>query len=117
MASLVTHPAPEFTATAVMGDDDIRKISLSDYRGKYVVLFFYPLDWTFVCPSEIVAFDAAIEEFEKRNCVVLGCSVDSEWTHLSWKRTSKDDGGIGPIRFPLIADLDKSIARSYGKSS
>ena len=114
MASLVTHPAPEFTATAVMGDDDIRKISLSDYRGKYVVLFFYPLDWTFVCPSEIVAFDAAIEEFEKRNCVVLGCSVDSEWTHLSWKRTSKDDGGIGPIRFPLIADLDKSIARSYG---
>lgn len=114
MASLVTQPAPGFTARAVMGDNDIKDISLSDYLGRYVVLFFYPLDWTFVCPSEIVAFDNAIEEFEKRDCVVLGCSVDSEWTHLSWKRSPREEGGIGPIRFPLVADLDKSIGRNYG---
>ncbi|MBD3175747.1 MAG: redoxin domain-containing protein [Armatimonadia bacterium] len=114
MATLVTKPAPGFTATAVMGDNEIKDVSLSDYKGKYVVLFFYPLDWTFVCPSEIVAFDEAVAEFEKRNCVVLGCSVDSEWTHLSWKRAAKDEGGIGQIKFPLLADLDKSISRKYG---
>ncbi len=114
MATLVTQIAPDFTAKAVMADDDIKDISLRDFRGKYVVLFFYPLDWTFVCPSEIVAFDSAIEEFEKRDCVVLGCSVDSEWTHLAWKRTPRDQGGIGPIRFPLISDLDKAISRAYG---
>jgi len=114
MATLVQKPAPEFTATAVTADDDTKQISLADYRGKYVILFFYPLDFTFVCPSEIIAFDQKHAEFAKRDCAVLGCSVDSEWTHLAWRRTPRSEGGIGPVQYPLIADLDKTIGRRYG---
>ncbi|MFQ6613563.1 MAG: peroxiredoxin [Fidelibacterota bacterium] len=110
---LITKPAPDFTATAIMGDNTFKEISLSDYKGKKVVLFFYPLDFTFVCPTEIIAFDHRLEEFEKRGVQVLGCSVDSQYSHWAWKNTDVKQGGIGNVRYPLIADLDKSIARAY----
>ena len=110
---LVTKPAPDFTADAVMGDNTIKEINLSDYRGKKVVLFFYPLDFTFVCPTEIIAFDKKLAEFEKRNVQVLGCSVDSKWAHLAWKNTDVNKGGIGNIKYPLVADITKSMARDY----
>jgi len=114
MCTLVTREAPDFTAQAVMPDNSFAELTLSSYRGKCVVLFFYPLDFTFVCPSEIVAFDAALEQFQKKNAHVIGVSVDSHFTHLAWKNTPRKQGGIGPIRFPLVADLDKSISRNYG---
>ena len=114
MSALVTQEAPGFSAQAVMPDDSFAELNLSSYRGKYVVLFFYPLDFTFVCPSEIIAFDAALEKFEERNCQVIGVSIDSHFTHLAWKNTSRDQGGIGPIKYPLVADLNKNIARDYG---
>jgi peroxiredoxin (alkyl hydroperoxide reductase subunit C) len=110
---LVTKNAPEFKATAVMPDNSMKEISLSDYKGKKVVLFFYPLDFTFVCPTELLAFDHRLAEFEKRGVQVLGCSVDSEFSHLAWKNTPTNNGGIGNVQYPLIADLDKSIARNY----
>ncbi|HHH35593.1 MAG TPA: peroxiredoxin [Gammaproteobacteria bacterium] len=114
MSVLVTKEAPDFTAAAVMPDNSINeKLSLSDYRGKYVVLFFYPLDFTFVCPTELLAFDHRIKEFEKRNVQVLGCSVDSHFSHLAWKNTPVDKGGIGNVQYPLVADLTKDIARDY----
>ncbi|GAB4293318.1 MAG: peroxiredoxin [Desulfuromonadia bacterium] len=112
--TLVTQPAPDFTAEAVMPDNSFGQITLSSLKGKYVVLFFYPLDFTFVCPSEIIAFDKKLDEFTKRNCEVVGVSVDSKYTHLAWKKTAVEDGGIGPVRYPLVADLNKNIARSYG---
>lgn len=112
--TLVTREAPDFSAQAVMADNSFAELKLSDYRGKYVVLFFYPLDFTFVCPSEIIAFDKELDEFSKRNCEVLGVSVDSHFTHLAWKKTPRDQGGLGDIQFPLVADLSKDIARDYG---
>ena len=115
MCTLVTKEAPDFTATAVMPDNSFKEgLKLSSYRGKYVILFFYPLDFTFVCPSEIIAFDAALEKFQKKNAQVLGVSVDSHFTHWAWKNTPRKEGGIGPIRYPLISDLTKSIAKDYG---
>ena len=114
MCTLVTQQAPDFTADAVMPNDSFAELKLSSYRGKYVMLFFYPLDFTFVCPSEIVAFDAALSNFEAKNVQVIGVSVDSQYTHLAWKNTPRKEGGIGPIRYPLVADLTKEIARSYG---
>ncbi len=113
MSGLVTKPAPDFTATAVMPDNSFKELTLSSYRGKYVVLFFYPLDFTFVCPSEIIAFDKALPKFKKKNAEVIGVSVDSHYTHLAWKETPRARGGIGPINYPLVADLGKNIARSY----
>jgi peroxiredoxin 2/4 len=113
MAVLVTKEAPEFKAQTVMPDGSFQEINLSDYRGKKVVLFFYPLDFTFVCPSEIIAFDHRVAEFEKRGVVVLGCSVDSHFSHLAWRNTAVENGGIGPVKFGLVADLDKNIARDY----
>jgi len=110
---LVTKPAPDFKATAIMGDNRFKDISLSDYKGKKVVLFFYPLDFTFVCPTEIIAFDHRLAEFEKRNVQVLGCSIDSKHSHWAWKNTGVNEGGIGNVKYPLIADIDKSIARKY----
>ena len=110
---LVTKPAPDFTATAVMADDSFKDISLSDYKGKKIVLFFYPLDFTFVCPTEIIAFDHRLAEFEKRGVQVLGCSIDSKHSHWAWRNTDVNEGGIGKIKYPLIADVDKSIARKY----
>ena len=115
MCTLVTKPAPDFTATAVMPDNSFEEsFKLSSYRGKYVVLFFYPLDFTFVCPSEIIAFDAALEKFHEKNAEVIGVSVDSHFTHLAWKNTARDHGGIGQIRYPLVADLNKQIAADFG---
>ena len=110
---LVTKPAPNFKAQAVMPDNTFKEVSISDYKGKKVVLFFYPLDFTFVWPSELIAFDKRIEEFSKRNVQVLGCSVDSHFSHLRWKEMEVEKGGIGNVQYPLIADLDKSISRSY----
>ncbi len=114
MSTLVTKPAPDFTAQAVLADNSIAEFSLSSVKGKYAVLFFYPLDFTFVCPSEIIAFNKKVGEFKEKNCEVIGVSVDSQFTHLAWKKTAVDDGGIGDIQFPLVADLSKSIARDYG---
>ncbi len=114
MSVLVTKQAPDFTATAVMGDNSFKEdFSLSDYKGKYVVMFFYPLDFTFVCPSEIIAFDHRLKEFEDHGVQVIGVSVDSHFTHLAWKNTPVNDGGIGNIQYPLVADLSKQIATDY----
>lgn len=114
MTTLVTKEAPDFTAQAVMPDNSMCELSLSSYRGKYVLLFFYPLDFTFVCPSEILAFDRALDTFKEKNCEVLGVSVDSQFTHFAWRNTPVNNGGIGNIHFPLVADLDKSISQAYG---
>ncbi len=115
MTSLVTREAPDFSAKAVLADNTIEEaFELSSLRGKYTVLFFYPLDFTFVCPSEIIAFDRKLDEFKQRNCEVVGCSVDSHFTHIAWKNTKVEEGGIGMVRFPLVADLSKNIAREYG---
>ena len=114
MCTLVTKEAPDFTAQTVMPDNSFAELKLSSYRGRYVVLFFYPLDFTFVCPSEIIAFDAALAKFQKKNAQVIGCSVDSHFTHLAWKNTPRKQGGIGPIQFPLVADLNKQISRDFG---
>jgi len=112
---MVTEPAPDFTATAVLGDNSFdENFTLSSMRGKYVVLFFYPMDFTFVCPTEILAFDEAYDQFKARSAEVVGVSVDSQFSHLAWKKTPVDEGGIGPIRYPLVADLKKQIARDYG---
>ena len=110
---LVTKPAPDFKAQAVMGDNSFKEVKLSDYKGKKVVLFFYPLDFTFVWPTELIAFDKRLAEFEKRNVQVLGCSVDSHFSHLRWKEMEVNKGGIGNVQYPLIADIDKSISRNY----
>src|SRR4030065_2260330 len=100
MSNLVTKEAPDFTAQAVMPDNSFADLKLSSYRGKYVVLFFYPLDFTFVCPSEIIAFDAALAKFEQKNAQVIGVSVDSHYTHLAWKNTPRKQGGGGPRQTP-----------------
>ena len=114
MSNLVAKKAPTFHATAVLPDGSFQEdYSLDSFQGRYVVLFFYPLDFTFVCPSEILAFDEALEDFKSRDCEVIGVSVDSEYTHLAWRKTPVDQGGIGPIGFPLISDLDKQIARKF----
>jgi peroxiredoxin 2/4 len=115
MSFLVTKQAPDFTATAVMPDNSMKPdFKLSDYRGKYVILFFYPLDFTFVCPSEIIAFDKALTAFKAKNCEIIGVSIDSQFSHWAWKNTPIQQGGIGNIQYPLVADLDKSISRQYG---
>lgn len=112
---MITKEAPDFTATAVLADNSFKEnLSLSDFRGKYVILFFYPLNFTFVCPSEILAFNKAVEEFEKNNCQLIGVSVDSHFSHLAWKNTPVNKGGIGNINYPLVSDLDKSISKNYG---
>ncbi|PJZ68211.1 thioredoxin peroxidase [Leptospira perolatii] len=109
----VTSLAPDFKAEAVLGKE-IKEIKLSDYKGKWVVLFFYPLDFTFVCPTEIIEYDAKLDEFKKLGAEVLGVSVDSAFTHLAWKATARKEGGIGEIKYPLIADITKSISRDFG---
>ena len=115
MSVYVTKPAPDFTATAVMPDNSFNdSFTLSSLQGKYVVLFFYPLDFTFVCPSEIIAFDKKLAEFQSRNCEVVGVSVASHFSHWAWKNTPVNTGGIGNIQYPLVADLTKNIARDYG---
>jgi len=108
----VGQQAPDFTATAVV-DQEFKEISLSQYRGKYVVLFFYPLDFTFVCPTEITAFSDRYADFSSKNCEILGVSVDSKFSHLAWIQTPRNQGGIGDINYPLVADLNKEIGNAF----
>ena len=108
----VGQEAPEFTATAVL-DQEFKTVKLSDYRGQYTVLFFYPLDFTFVCPTEIIAFSDRHDEFKALNTEILGVSVDSEFSHLAWMQTDRKEGGIGDIAYPLVSDLKKEISNSY----
>jgi len=108
----VTQPAPQFKEVAVVGSD-FKQISLADYKGKYVVLLFYPLDFTFVCPTEILAFSDRIEDFRKLNTEVIGISVDSKYTHLAWINTPRKEGGLGNINFPLVSDLSHQISKDY----
>jgi peroxiredoxin (alkyl hydroperoxide reductase subunit C) len=114
MSTLVTKEAPDFTAQAVMPDNSFKELTLSSYRGKYVLLFFYPLDFTFVCPSEIIAFDKVLAKFQQKNAQVIGVSVDSHFTHWAWKNTPLEAGGIGNVQFPMVSDLDKRISVDYG---
>ncbi|MCX8140935.1 MAG: peroxiredoxin [Thermogemmata sp.] len=113
MPAQVQKEAPDFTATAVI-NEEFKTIKLSDYRGKYVVLFFYPLDFTFVCPTEIIAFNDRLGEFQARGAEVLGCSIDSQYSHLAWIRTPREEGGLGGLKYPLISDLTKKISSDYG---
>lgn len=113
MASLVQQPAPDFCADAVMPDKSFKQVKLADYKGKWLVLFFYPLDYTFVCPTEITAISDRIGDFKKQEAEVLGCSVDSKFTHLSWVDTPRAKGGLGQLTYPLLADLTKDIGRAY----
>lgn len=112
MTIRVGQQAPDFTATAVF-DQEFQTVQLSQYRGKYVVLFFYPLDFTFVCPTEITAFSDRYEEFSSKDTEVLGVSVDSEYSHLAWLQTDREAGGLGDIAYPLVSDLNKTIAKDY----
>ena len=108
----VGMPAPDFTATAVF-DQEFKDIKLSNYRGKYVVLFFYPLDFTFVCPTEITAFSDRYSDFSTKNTEVLGVSVDSKFSHLAWIQTPRNEGGIGDINYPLVSDLKREICQAF----
>jgi len=118
MAVLVGKPAPDFTANAVLGNNEIAQVTLSKaIKDKYAVIFFYPLDFTFVCPSELIAFDHRLEEFKKRNVEVFGVSIDSQFTHLAWKNTPVDKGGIGQIKYTLVADTKHAIAQAYDVES
>ena len=114
MSVLVCKPAPDFTATAVLGNNEIKDITFSEFtKNKYVVLFFYPLDFTFVCPSELIAFDHRLEEFSKRGVEVLSVSIDSQFTHLAWKNTPVNKGGIGQVKYTMVADVKHEISRAY----
>ena len=114
MSVLVGRPAPDFTAAAVMGDGTINEnFKLSDLKGKHVVLFFWPLDFTFVCPSEIIAHDHRLEEFKKRGVELVGVSIDSQFTHYAWRDTPVNKGGIGPVKFPMVADVKHEIQEAY----
>jgi peroxiredoxin (alkyl hydroperoxide reductase subunit C) len=114
MPAFVTQSAPDFKATALVKGAFVENFSLSQFKGKKVVLFFYPLDFTFVCPTEILAFSDAIEEFRKRNTEVIGVSVDSHFSHWAWANTPRKEGGIQGIAYPLVSDLNKAIAQEYG---
>lgn len=115
MGVLVGRQAPNFTAAAVLGNGQIVEDFRLDsaIRGKYAVIFFYPLDFTFVCPSELIAFDHRIDEFKKRNVEVIGVSIDSHFTHNAWRNTPVDKGGIGPVRYTLVADMNHAICKAY----
>lgn len=112
MSRLVGKPAPEFKAQALV-DGEIKEVKLEDYKGKWKLLFFYPLDFTFVCPTEIIAFSEAAEEFSKRGCQLIACSVDSVFSHLAWTQQDRSEGGLGPMNIPILSDLNKEIATSY----
>ena len=115
MSTLVCKQAPDFTATAVLPDGTFNEeFKLSDYQGKYVVLFFYPLDFTFVCPSEIIAHDKRVAALKERNTEIIGVSIDSHFTHQAWRNTPVNQGGIGPVEFPLVSDIKREIMRAYG---
>ena len=113
MSAFVSAPAPDFSAEAYV-NGEFKKISLADFRGKKVVLFFYPLDFTFVCPTEILAFVDRLEDFRKRQTEVIGASVDSKFTHAAWARVDRKDGGIKGVNYPLLSDIHKKTAADYG---
>jgi peroxiredoxin (alkyl hydroperoxide reductase subunit C) len=115
MSILVAKKAPEFSAPAVMPNGEIvERFSLADLQGKYVVLFFWPLDFTFVCPTEIIAHDRRFSQFKERNVEVVGISIDSQFTHFAWRNTPVKEGGIGPVQFPIVADITHEVTRAYG---
>jgi len=115
MAVLVGKAAPDFTAATVMGNNSIdENFNFKAYtKGKYAVIFFYPLDFTFVCPSELIAFDHRLKEFQDRNVEVIGVSIDSHFTHLAWKNTPVNNGGIGKVAYPMVADIKHEICKAY----
>ncbi|MDP5039946.1 MAG: peroxiredoxin C, partial [Paraglaciecola sp.] len=115
MSVLVSRPAPDFTAAAVLGSGEIvENFTLSEaIKGKKAVIFFYPLDFTFVCPSELIAFDKRYDEFKKRGVEVIGVSIDSQFSHNAWRNTAINDGGIGPVKYTLVADVKHEICQAY----
>lgn len=113
LAAQVQKPAPDFAGTAVV-DAGFKDIRLADFKGKYLVLFFYPLDFTFVCPTEIVGFSDRIEEFKSLNAEVVGVSTDSHFSHLAWINLARKEGGLGGLNYPLLSDFHKNISRDYG---
>lgn len=113
MSVLVGKTAPDFTAAAVQGNQFLEDFKLSDKKGKTIVLFFYPLDFTFVCPTELHAFNEKVDEFKKRNVELIAVSVDSKYSHFAWLNTPKEKGGIEGVNYPLVADINKTIARDY----
>lgn len=113
LAARVQHPAPDFKGTAVV-DGQFKQIQLSDYKGKYLVLFFYPLDFTFVCPTEIIAFSDKVADFKALNAEVVGVSTDSHFSHLAWINASRKQGGLGGLNYPLLSDFSKTVSRDYG---
>jgi len=112
--AFIRKPAPNFEGTAVATNGDFQTIKLSDYKDKYLVLFFYPLDFTFVCPTEIIAFSDRVDEFKAIGCEVIACSVDSEYSHLAWTERSRKQGGLGTMKIPLLSDMKKQISKDYG---
>ncbi|MFV0430799.1 MAG: peroxiredoxin [Alphaproteobacteria bacterium] len=115
IATLVGHQVPNFKAQAVMADNDIQELDLKEYlNGSYGWVFFWPLDFTFVCPSEIIAHDHRMKQFEEKGVKVVGISIDSQFTHLAWKNTPQDEGGLGQVQFPMVADIRGKIAKKFG---
>lgn len=113
MSSLVGKKAPNFTAKAIVKKRIVDEFSLCDFLGKYVLFFFYPLDFTFVCPTELHAFQERLDEFDKRGAQIVGCSIDSWFSHLAWLNIPKNKGGIEGVEYPLVSDINKQIARNY----
>jgi len=113
MTRLVGNPAPDFKAAALV-NGSFKDVSLSDYEGKWKILFFYPLDFTFVCPTEITAFSDAASKFQEQGCELIACSVDSKFSHLAWTQQPRNKGGLGEVNFPILSDINKTIARDYG---
>lgn len=111
--AFIGKPAPEFKAQAVV-NGEFKEVTLSEYKGKYVVLFFYPLDFTFVCPTEIIAFSERAEEFRKIGCEIIAASTDSHFSHLAWVNTPRKEGGLGPMKIPILADTNHQISKDYG---
>jgi peroxiredoxin (alkyl hydroperoxide reductase subunit C) len=111
--SLVQKNAPDFKAEALIGEE-FKELTLSDFKGKWLCLFFYPLDFTFVCPTEITAFNDAYKGFKESNCEVVGCSVDSKFSHLAWAKTPRKEGGLGKLQIPILADITKKVGADYG---
>lgn len=112
--AIIGKPAPAFKKTALTAGGEFKEISLDDYKGKYVILFFYPLDFTFVCPTEIIAFSERAQEFRNIGCEVIAASVDSEFSHLAWTNLDRKKGGLGKMDIPIISDITKSLSRDYG---
>ncbi|CBH14230.1 tryparedoxin peroxidase [Trypanosoma equiperdum] len=110
----LNHPAPHFNEVALMPNGTFKKVDLASYRGKWVVLFFYPLDFTFVCPTEICQFSDRVKEFNDVDCEVIACSMDSEFSHLAWTNVERKKGGLGTMNIPILADKTKSIMKAYG---